>query len=268
MKREIAATIFSLLLGGTALAGPIETSDLPPPSQNETPDSAQLRGLIEATQKAHDGTQRPAADHEDWETFSADFWLTEIPEGGDVSLDALAQRIKRYPAYGNVMEPDTSVPTSLSLNRGNWKANVGTNVTTATAPTTVIPVEAYAGSITAYGGTGAINGRIEYDANTWQFYGGTKNGLVANADGTLALSNNFVGGTYYSLPSSLLGGKIGTGFEVNPLADTRTTKLEYRQTFGNTEGFVSAERTAPWVLAPTQEISPVNALKAGINRKF
>ncbi|MBX3521320.1 MAG: hypothetical protein KF835_15015 [Xanthobacteraceae bacterium] len=268
MKREIAATIFSMLLAGTAIAGPIETSELPPPSQNETPDSAQLRGLIEATQNAHKRAQSQTSSHEDWEAYSADFWLTEIPEGGDVLLDALAQRIKRYPSYGAISDQNQSIPTSLSLNRGNWKANVGANVTTATAPATVIPVEAYAGSITAYGGTGAIDGRLEYDTNSWQFYGGTKSGLVANANGTLGLSNNFTGGTYYNLPQSLLGGKIGTGLEVNPLADTKTTKLEYRQTFGNTEGFVSAERTTPWAVIPSQEISPVNALKAGINRKF
>jgi hypothetical protein len=278
MKRELAATIFSALLAGTALAGPIESSQLPPPAQNSTLDDAKLRGLIENAlneNKQTPAAQTPAAKgplaqtirHEDWDSFSsAELWLEGIPETDGISLDALARNVQRYPGYRAVDSQSPSVPTAYTWNRGSWKANVGTNVTTATSPTTVIPVEAYAGTITPYGGAGAIDGRVEYDVSAWQFYGGTKRALVANPDGTLAANNNINGGTYYNLPPSLLGGKVGTGFEVNPIGDAKT-RLEYRQMFGNTEGFLAAERSTPFQHA-TPDITPVNGLKAGINRKF
>ncbi|MBY0532105.1 MAG: hypothetical protein K2P86_09060 [Xanthobacteraceae bacterium] len=268
MKREIAATIFTMLLAGTALAGPIEQSELPPPSQKETPDSAQLRGLIENTlNERHQTAQAPSLAHEDWNIYSsAELWLDGIPESEGISLDALAQKQKRYPGYNTVEEKSNSIPTAYNWQRGNLKANVGTNVTAASATPTVIPTDIYAGTLANSGGTGAIDGRLEYDLNTWQLYGGTKRSLVANPDGTVSVNNNFTGGTYYNLPPSLLGGKVGTGFEVNPTGDAKT-RLEYRQIIGNTEGFLAAERTTPFQhLGP--DVTGVNGLKAGINRKF
>jgi hypothetical protein len=89
---------------------------------------------------------------------------------------------------------------------------------------------------------------------------------VANPDGTLGVNHNFSGGTFYNLPPSVLGGKIGTGFEVNPVGDAKT-RLEYRQMFGTTEGFVAAERATPFQHA-SPDVNAVNGLKAGINRKF
>lgn len=268
MKREIAATIFSLLLAGTALAGPIETSELAPPAQNNAGDADPLRGLIDDTLRAEKrAPSTQTQQHEDWNIHSsAELWLDGIPEAGNLSLDALAQKARPRP----VQETDRTLPTSFGWNHGNWKANVGTNVATASTAPTVIPTDHYAGNITPSGGTGELAGRLEYDINTWQFYGGTKRALVANPDGTLAVNNNFSGGTYYNLPPALLGGKVGTGFEVNPLGDSKTTKLEYRQMFGSTEGFLSAERTTPWMTHPGLEntTTGVNALKGGINRKF
>jgi hypothetical protein len=269
MKREFAATIFSMLLAGTALAGPIETSELPPPAQNS--DDVKLRSLIEDALKDRKTatsakTSLPSLQHEDWTTFSsAELWLEGIPESDGISLDALAHNVQRYPTYRAVSPQDPSLPTSYTWNRGNWKANVGANVTTASANPTVIPTNAYAGSIPD-GGTGALDSRLEYDVNAWQFYGGTKRALVANPDGTLAVNNNFNGGTYYSLPPALLGGKVGTGFEVNPTGDAKT-RLEYRHMFGNTEGFLAAERSTPFQHTGP-DVTGVNALKAGINRKF
>jgi hypothetical protein len=270
MKREFTATFFSILLAGTALAGPIETSVLPPPAQNSA-DEVKLRGLIEDALKDRNTatsakTPSPAINYDDWSDFtSAELWLEGIPENDGISLDALAKNAKRYPTYRPVDSQDPSLPTSYTWNRGNWKANVGANVSTASATPTVIPTNAYAGSI-PNGGTGAINGRLEYDVNAWQFYGGTKRALVANADGTLGVSNNINGGTYYNLPPSLLGGKVGTGFEVNPTGDAKT-RLEYRKMFGNTEGFLAAERSTPFQHTGP-DVTGVNALKAGINRKF
>ena len=268
MKREIAAITFSALLAGTAFAGPIESSELPPPAPSSTFDDVKLRGLIEDALR--DRKETPAAQtfhHEDWNTYSsAELWLEGIPESPGISLDALAQKIQRYPGYRAVEPRSASIPTSLDWNHGNWKANLGTNVTPATAPPTVIPVEAYAGSLSASGGTGAIDGRLEYDLNAWQFYGGTRRAVVANPDGTLTVNNNFSGGTFYNLPPSLLGGKLGTGFEVNPTGDAKT-RLEYRHTFGDAEGFLAAERTAPFQHTGP-DVSGVNALKAGINRRF
>jgi hypothetical protein len=267
MKREFAATLFSIFLAGTALAGPIESSELPPPAQNQSADSDKLRGIIENVLR--DKKETPPAQsfqHEDWNAYSsAELWLQGIPESEGISLDALATKARSNAGYGAV-EENKSVPTAFTWNRGNWRANVGTNVTTASASPTVIPTEIYAGNISPSGGSGAINGRLEYDLNSWQFYGGTKRAIVANADGTLAVDNNFVGGTYYNLPPSLIGGKVGTGFEVNPVGDAKT-KLEYRKMFGDIEGFLAAERTTPFQHSGP-DVTGVNGLKAGINRKF
>lgn len=249
MKREFAAIIFSALLIGAPLAGPIEQTDLPPPSAHN-PAAAEQTLL-----------------HEDWNAFSsADVWLADIPESDGISLDALAAKAKRYPSYNTVEERNQKLPTGYNWNRGNWRANFGTNVTTATAPNTVIPTDIYAGNVSPSGGTGAIDGRLEYDLSSWQFYGGTRRALVANPDGTVGVNNNFTGGTFYNLPPSLLGGKVGTGFEVNPVGDAKT-RLEYRKMFGNTEGFLAAERTTPFQHSGP-DVTGVNGLKAGINRKF
>lgn len=241
MKREFAATILSVLLAGTAIAQTIETSELPPPVQSFAPD---------------------------WSAdSSAELWLHGIPEGDSVSIDALAAKQKRYPGYRAVEEKNRKLPTAYNWENGNWRANVGTNVTTAAPSRSVIPDYLNPGATSPSGGAGAINGRLEYDVNAWQFYGGTRRELVANPDGTLATNNKILGGTYYKLPSSVFDGKIGTGFEVNPLGDART-RLEYRQKFGtDIEGFLAAERSMPFQHA-SPDASGNHGLKAGINRKF
>lgn len=273
MKREFAATIFLMLLAGTALAGPIESSELPPPEQNESPDGAQLRGLIDNTlneRKTASAPQpaAPALQYNEWQP-SAELWLEGVPapQSEDILLNELAKKQKNYPSYRDVGERDKTIPTAFNWNQGGWKANVGTKITTASPSATIIPDYLNPGATAGSGGAGAINGRVEYDVSAWQFYGGTKRELVANPDGTLGVNQNFSGGTYYNLPPTVLGGKIGTGFEVNPVGDAKA-RLEYRQKFGvDTEGFLAAERTSPF-----QHTGPdpagVNGLKAGINRKF
>lgn len=241
MKREIAATIFSMLLAGTALAQTIESSELPPPAQSFAPD---------------------------WSTdSSAELWLHGIPEYDSISLDALAAKQKRYPSYRAVPEKDRRLPTAYNWQNGKWRAKFGTQITTASPSRSVIPSYLNPGATEPWGGTGALNGRLEYDANAWQFYGGTRPEIVANPDGTLATNTNFLGGTYYKLPSSVLDGRIGTGFEVNPEGDAKT-RFEYRQKLGSDiEGFLAAERSMPFQQA-SPDASGVRGLKAGINRKF
>lgn len=286
--REFAAITFLTLFTGAALAGPVESGELTPPAQipdvAKPLDDAQLRGLIEDALKdgrklraAQTNQSSPAAQHagkaevqnlaqEDWNAYSsAELWLEGIPEAPGLSLDTLARRNRLNPAYAGVQREQRTLPTAYEWNNGNWKANFGTNVSTSTA-TTVIPSAHYAGAITSSSGAGEFKGRVEYDYNAWQFYGGTQRSVVANADGTISLSNNFLGGTYYNLPDSLLGGKVGTGFEVNPLGDAKT-RLEYRQVFGNTEGFIAAERITPFQHTDP-DAAGSNALKAGLNRRF
>lgn len=282
MIREFAAIMIFTLFTGLALATPVVSSELTPPApipNGAKPlDDAQLRGLIEdALKDAKQQNAAPTARHaskaevqnlaqEDWNAYSsAELWLEGIPEADGLSLDTIARRNRVKPAYAGVQRELRTLPTSYQWNNGNWKANFGANVSTATT-TTVIPSEHYAGAITSSSGAGEFKGRVEYDYNAWQFYGGTQRSVVANADGTISINNNFLGGTYYNLPDTLLGGKVGTGFEVNPLGDAKT-RLEYRQMFGTTEGFLAAERISPF-----QHVSPdatgSNALKAGLNRKF
>lgn len=286
MTREFAAIAFLALFAGPVLAGPIETSELAPPAP--IPDAtgplgdAELRGLIEdalrdgRTRQAqpvepaaarHAGkADTPYRTHEDWNPYSsAELWLEGIPEAPGLSLDTIARRNRLNPAYADVERERRTLPTSYEWTNGNWKANLGTHVSTSMA-TTVIPSAHYAGAISSSSGSGEFKGRVEYDYNAWQFYGGTQRSIVANADGTISVNNNFLGGTYYRLPDGLLGGKVGTGFEVNPAGDART-RLEYRQVFGNTEGFIAAERIAPFVPAGP-DATGSNALKAGLNRKF
>lgn len=270
MKREIAAFIFSFLIVGTALAGPIESSDLPPPAESNSLDSAKLRGLIDKTLNEPSARQAEAQSlaHEDWNAFySAELWLEGVPEPEGVSLDALAQKQKRYPSYGAVDTPVKKVPTAYKWENGNWRANVTTDVTTATSPTSPVLVpELNASALDPNGGSGTLKGRVEYDLNAWQFYGGTNRSLVANQNGTVGVSNNFTGGTYYNLPPSFFGGKVGTGFEVDPLGDAKT-RVEYRKTIGDIEGFLSAERSVPFQTT-TPDVTGNHGLKAGFNRKF
>lgn len=270
MKREFAATMFSLLLAGTAFAGPIEQSDLPPPAQS--PESAELRGLIDRTlnEKPASATAASAAPAADAWTppFSADLWLEGVPESDGVSLDLLAKKQKQYPSFGEIEDRKKELPTAYKWERGNWRANISTGVAPnaiTTNPATVpeLNPNAFAPS----GGSGFVDGRVAYDMNAWEIYGGTRRNVAAHADGTIGLNNNFLGGTYYRLPSSFLDGKIGTGFEVDPLGDAKT-KLEYRHTFGaDTEGFLAAERSSPFQPTTTEPVSN-RGLKAGINRKF
>jgi hypothetical protein len=260
MKREIATSLLFCLLAGTSAAGEIQSAP-----QTQTPDELTFLIRKSLTEQTPSEMTPPATNIDsDWQLYSSELWIEGIPEIPSPSLDALARKMRDYP---DVAASERKLPTSVELNNGHWKANVAAKVEAASTPVTVAPIPAYAANSYPGGGTGAISGRLEYDASTWQFYGGTNPALVANADGTFGMNNTLLGGTYYRLPDTLYGGKIGTGFEVNPMGDAKT-RLEYRQKFGTTEGFVAAERTVPFQQHLAPDNTGVNALKAGINRKF
>lgn len=262
MKREIAAVLLSSLLAGAAFGEPIQTRELAPPAAAS--DSDALKSLIEQSLAPPTKTQPDAQDPEaDWGVLTADLWMNGIPEMPEPSPDALARNFLRYPGARPVPKKDPTLPTRFELSRGNLTANVAANVTTAAPPPSVIPVDTYAGTIPE-SGAGAFVGRVEYDLEKWQLYGGTSPSLAAGPNGTVGFANNVSGGTYYNLPASVYGGKIGTGFEVNPVGDAKT-RLEYRQNFGATEGFLTAERSTPF---QGLEFTPVHGVRAGINRKF
>lgn len=270
MKREIAATVVSILLAGTAIAGQIETNDLPPPAQS--PDSMEMRGLIDKTLSEPNQAAAPSNSSsavEGWSApFSAELWLGGVPGSEGITLDALGKKQKRYPSFRAVEESTKKLPTAYKWENGGWQANISTSVAANSATTNPAAIpELNPNAFSPSGGTGYVDGRVAYDMNAWQFYGGTRRNVAANPDGTVALSNNFLGGTYYKLPPTLLDGKIGTAFEVDPLGDAKT-KIEYRHTFGaHTEGFLSAERATPFQPV-TPDPAGKHGLKAGINRKF
>ncbi len=262
MKREIATTLLLCLLAGTSAAGEVQSNELAPPASKPDELTTLIRKSL--TEQSPTPLTPPAISSDyDWQLYSSELWIEGLPETPGPSLDALARNTQRFA----VTPPSGPLPTSIALNRGQWTANFAAKVDTVNSPATIVPTEAYAGNLNPSGGTGAFTGRLEYDVTTWQFYGGTNRALVANPDGTLAVNNTVLGGTYYRLPDTLYGGKIGTGFEVNPIGDAKT-RLEYRQMFGTTEGFLAAERTVPFQQHLAPDTTGVNALKAGINRKF
>jgi hypothetical protein len=260
MKREIAASLFFILLAGTSVAGEVRLSQLAQAAPDE------LTSLIRKslTEQTPAEMRPPVSDYQyDWQLYSSELWVEGLPELPGPSLDAVASKTRHIA----VTPPERKLPTSVELNHGHWTLKGDTKVETPKTPVTVVPIAPYA--TTPDGGTGTLSGRLEYDASAWQFYGGTNRNLVANPDGTLAPNQTILGGTYYRLPDTLYGGKIGTGFEVNPIGDAKT-RLEYRQTFGTstTEGFLAAERVVPFQQHLAPDNSGSNALKAGINRKF
>jgi hypothetical protein len=264
MKREFAATLLFVLLASTAAAGEVQSQELAPPASKPDELTSLIRKSL--TEQTPSEMTPPARNYEfDWQLYSSELWIEGLPESPGPSLDALARHMQ---PYADVTQ-DKKLPTSVELNRGHWKANFAAKVEAASAPVTVVPVSTftYTAASSPTGGTGALSGRLEYDVSAWQFYGGTNRALVANADGTFGVNNTVLGGTYYRLPDTLYGGKIGTGFEVNPVGDAKT-RLEYRQMFGTTEGFIAAERIVPFQQHLAPDNSGVNALKAGINRKF
>lgn len=277
MKREIAAILFSGLLIGAANAETIQRSELPAPAQPAAPDSDALSTLIRKSinepeaKRAPKPMPEPAAplsDYSagpDYSTIPIDLWLHGIPETPVQSLDAIANSLQRYPAARQVTRQGFVIPKELGYNQGHIRAKFSASVNSP-ENTSVVPIETYAGAIPSPS-TGVISGRVEYDATKWELYGGTNRNIVAEINGTATVSNTLIGGTYYKLPADLTGGKIGTGFEVNPVGDAKT-RLEYRRMFGTTEGFVAAERTVPFHALPAQEYTPNLGIRTGINRKF
>ncbi|MCW5680624.1 MAG: hypothetical protein KF794_11735 [Xanthobacteraceae bacterium] len=249
MRHAIAAAAIFAFAAGMAHAEPAGQNQDDP-----------LRALIEKSLADSKLEQHPAAET-DWSALSDEAILNSIAE---------QEKTPDYFVLKPVQSTSRALPSKFELNRGQIRVNVEGNVTTASY-NNVIPVNALAGTIpgASSGGTGQIRGRVEYVGSSWQFFGGTNRSVVANDDGTLSIANAIVGGTYYKLPQSLWGGKIGTAFEVNPYGDAKT-RLEYRQKFGSDfEGFLSAERTTPWQVAPSSTpVNPLDVLRAGVTQRF
>lgn len=264
MRQALAAIFLLALSMGAARAEEIRMIELPPP---QTAESDAIKRLIEEQVAKGEAEQPPTDPELDWQLFSAEAWLDGVPDALSYEPTLPAINALRYPGALQVKAPERRLPTRYEFNNGSVRANFSTNVTTASTNPTVVPTSAYAGAVPLSGGSGEFKGRLEYDYAAWQFYGGTTRSLIANGDGTLGLGNTVAAGTYYSLPPNLLGGKVGTGLEFSPEGNA-TTRLEYRKKFGTAEGFIAAERSVPFDHFLQSPADPVNALKAGINRKF
>ena len=196
--------------------------------------------------------------------FSA---LTELFPDGIPSLLTPGSIASAYRLPASVQPPDSEkkLPTRIEYADGPLKWDVGTNVTTRTTTTTIVPTipDPYVLGGAA-GGGGEVKGHVRYVGKEWEFYGvqsfGTQQG-----DGTApTLSETTTIGSLYKLPAAIAGGKIGTSLELNS-ADERKTRIEYRQPLGWAEGFVAAEQT----FLPVQtDHKPPAAVRAGLNRKF
>jgi hypothetical protein len=243
----------------------IQATELPPPppALPAAPDELDLL-VRDALGKPDPVPRTLAAPDYAWQVVPAAFWLDGVVETILASPDFVAAIPSRYPGASKLQSPKFSIPTKFAFDRGSLKANVAANVNTSTYAS-VIPAEVYVWNVPSTSSTGAINGRVEYDAAAWQFYGSTNPSLTANPDGTFSTGTNLTGGTYYQVPQNWLIGRVRTGFELD-LTGTAKTRLEYRHKFGTTEGFIAAERIAPF--QPSAESDAAAVFRAGLNRKF
>jgi hypothetical protein len=196
--------------------------------------------------------------------FSA---LTELFPDGIPSLLTPGSIASTYrlPASARSSGPQKKLPTKIEYADGPMKWDIGTNVTTRTTTSTVVPPIPDPQTIGgAAGGAGEVKGHMRYVGKEWEFYGIQKFG-TQQSDGTApTLHESTTVGSLYKLPAAMSGGKIGASLEMNS-ADERKTRIEYRQPLGPAEGFIAAEQT----FLPVQtEHRPPAAVRAGVNRKF
>lgn len=194
--------------------------------------------------------------------------VSELFPNGAPNLLTPESMARQYKLPASVPAPDAKkkIPTAINYTEGPMKFDVGTNVTTMTTVTTIVPPPmpdpiALSG---ATGGSGEIKGGVRYVGEQWELYGMQSVG-VGHADGFgPSHQETTTFGTLFKLPSTVAGGKIGASFEVNAL-DERRTRIEYRQSFGPAEGFVAAEQT--FLPMPTEHKPPAS-VRGGVNRKF
>ena len=171
----------------------------------------------------------------------------------------------RLPASMKPPGPDKKLPTKIEYADGPLKWDIGTNVTTRTTTSTVVPPIPDPQTIGgAAGGAGEVKGHMRYVGKEWEFYGVQKVG-TQQGDGTApTLHESITVGSLYKLPAAMPGGKIGASLEMNS-ADERKTRIEYRQPLGPAEVFIAAEQT---FLPVETDHRPPAAVRAGVNRKF
>jgi hypothetical protein len=198
---------------------------------------------------------------------AGDVWLhgLEIPSPGEIAPAPAA------PTVAQPYDPWSVAPNSrYEQARGPLKLGVETKAKAVNAPGPgLAPPDPW--SVLTPGDTGEVKGRLDYETNHWELYGGAGFGLTTGA-GPPSMSEKVEVGTYFKLPPALYGGKIGGGVEVNNLTE-RKARVEYRQLFGDTEGYLKAEHTVPPVgvapgALPAPTTLPSTAIRAGLNRKF
>jgi hypothetical protein len=154
--------------------------------------------------------------------------------------------------------------TGFKADRGPFKLDVTTKITTAPAPSMVPPIDPRLASDPA----GEVKGRVDYEGESWQLYGARGLGVTAGP-ATPTIQGNVTVGTYYKLPPSLYGGKLGAAVETASPTD-RKARVEYRRSLWvkETDGFLSVERgIAPPNPTPEQP-QPATTFKSGFNVKF
>lgn len=152
--------------------------------------------------------------------------------------------------------------TGFKADRGPFKLDVTTKVTTAPAPSMIPAIDPRLAPDPA----GEVKGRVDYEGETWQVYGVRGLGVTANP-ATPTFQDSVAVGTYYKLPPALHGGKLGAAVETAGPTD-RKARIEYRRSFGaRSEGFLATERSiAPQSL--TTQVAPATTFKSGFNIKF
>lgn len=153
--------------------------------------------------------------------------------------------------------------TGFKADRGPFKLDVTTKVTTPPAPSMIPAVDPRLASDPA----GEVKGRVDYEGESWQFYGARGLGVTASP-ATPTIQGNVTVGTYYKLPPALYGGKVGAAVETTSPTD-RKARVEYRRSFGtDTEGFLATERSIAPLSPTTTQVPSGTTFKSGFNIKF
>ncbi|MEX0589865.1 MAG: hypothetical protein WD207_02135 [Xanthobacteraceae bacterium] len=194
--------------------------------------------------------------------------LAALFPNGAPNLLAPESMATSYRLPSSVPPPDAKqkVPTGVKYSDGSLKYEVGTNVTTNKATTSIIPPVPDPNALGgAAGGAGEVKGQVLYAEGQWELFGTQKFG-VTQADGSRpAAQESTTFGSAYQLPDWLAGGKIGASLELAP-SDERKTRVEYRHKFGPAEGFIAAEQT--FVPDRTDVKQAPAAVRGGVIRKF
>ena len=146
------------------------------------------------------------------------------------------------------------LPTRIEYANGPLKWDVGTNVSTHKATTSIIPTPADPNSAGAAGGSGELKGQLRYAGDDWELYGIQRFGSHQGDGVAPTFSESTTLGSLYKLPPYFAGGKIGASLEINS-AEEGKARFEYRQPIGPAEGFVAAEQMLPRFMDDARQTS-------------